>query len=341
MMPISLPNQKATPLFDGTIKNDYWQLMPKFALQYDFNRQNNIYATVSRGTRSGGYNVQMFSDLLQGELRNQMMAQIKEGSSKAIKKMAEDNPRMPESVVKTILDNIDKIPVPESSNVKETVTYRPEYSWNFEIGTHLSTTNNRYQADAAIFLIDTRDQQIARFAASGLGRMMVNAGHSQSRGAELSLRGEIIDGLNLGLNYGYTYATFKDYNTKSAEDENTEDTKDDYSGNYVPFVPKHTVTFDASYTWLFQSSWAKRLTIGATYAGAGRIYWTESNNASQAYYSTLAARATLQMKHVQVEVWGRNLTNTKYNTFYFESMARGFAQHSKPLQVGIDVRLHF
>jgi sugar phosphate isomerase/epimerase len=43
-------------------------LQPKVALKYDFNSNNSIYATVSRGTRSGGYNVQMFSDLLQTEL---------------------------------------------------------------------------------------------------------------------------------------------------------------------------------------------------------------------------------------------------------------------------------
>ena len=40
-------------------------------------------------------------------------------------------------------------------------------------------------------------------------------------------------------------------------------------------------------------------------------------------------------------LWGRNLTNKDYTTFYFESMARGFEQRSKPLQFGVDVRHHF
>lgn len=332
MMPVNLNGLQANPHFSGSISNDYLKLLPKIAFQYDFSNKNNIYATVSSGTRSGGYNVQMFSDLLQGDMRNVMMSQIQAGTKAAIEKIAAENPRMPATVVKTILENLDKIPVGETPDVTETVTFKPEYSWNYEIGTHLSTDDNRYQADAAVFFIDTRDQQIARFADSGLGRMMVNAGHSQSRGAEISLRGEVVKNMNIALNYGYTYAKFTDYDGG----------KDiDYTGNYVPFVPKHTLNVDANYSWYFQNEWANRLTIGATYSGAGRIYWTEDNNASQKYYSQLAARATLQTKICQIELWGRNLTDTEYNSFYFESMSRGFSQHGKPRQIGVDLRFHF
>ena len=50
--------------YRGSIDKDYLQLLPKFALQYDFkDNLGNVYATVSKGYRSGGYNIQMFSDL--------------------------------------------------------------------------------------------------------------------------------------------------------------------------------------------------------------------------------------------------------------------------------------
>lgn len=39
---------------------------------------NSVYATVSRGYRSGGYNVQMFSDLVQSELKNSMKTAMME-----------------------------------------------------------------------------------------------------------------------------------------------------------------------------------------------------------------------------------------------------------------------
>ncbi|MCF0159159.1 MAG: TonB-dependent receptor, partial [Bacteroidaceae bacterium] len=80
-MPIVLKGLQSDALFQGSIRNNYTQLLPKFSLQYEFDKQNNIYATVSKGYRSGGYNVQMFSDLLQSSLRNNMMKGIKKGTN--------------------------------------------------------------------------------------------------------------------------------------------------------------------------------------------------------------------------------------------------------------------
>ena len=196
----------------------------------------------------------------------------------------------------------------------------------------MSTDDYRFQADASLFLIDTRDQQIARFSTNGLGRMMVNAGKSRSYGAEVSLRAEPNRHVSLSANYGYAHAEFRRYDDGSGVD---------YSGNAVPFTPRHTVSADAGYTFFFQGENIHSLQLGATYAGAGKIYWTENNNAVQDYYNLLSARAVLNTRWAQLELWGRNLTQTHYNAFYFESMGRGFSQHGKPLQVGIDVRLHF
>ena len=62
--------------YDGKLSHDYIQLLPKFALQYDFDSRNNIYASVSKGYRSGGYNIQMFSDLLQNDMQASMMKDV-------------------------------------------------------------------------------------------------------------------------------------------------------------------------------------------------------------------------------------------------------------------------
>ncbi len=334
---IVLNNLNAAPVFDGKVKKDYWQLLPKAALKYDFNKNNNLYASVSRGSRSGGYNVQMFSDLLQTEMRGQMMNSITTGTEAYLNNLFANVPSIPgfdpQAHINMIMVRIkDNMPVVETPNVNTTTVFKPEYSWNYELGTHLGTSDNRFQADAALFYIDTRDQQIARFSANGLGRMMVNAGKSRSYGAELSLRGHINKHVNLAANYGFTHSEFRDYDDGTATD---------YTGNYVPFVPQHTVSADASYTFFFNNEYVSDLLIGATYSGAGKIYWNEGNTANENYYSLLSARVMMNTKWAQVELWGRNLTQTHYNTFYFESMSRGFCQHGKPLQVGIDLRFHF
>jgi hypothetical protein len=49
------------------------------------------------------------------------------------------------------------------------------------------------------------------------------------------------------------------------------------------------------------------------------------------------------MNRVVVDFWGRNLTNTNYNTFLVNSQLtkQNFAQRGLPLQVGVDVKMHF
>ena len=169
-------------------------------------------------------------------------------------------------------------------------------------------------------------------AESGLGRITVNAGESESYGVEANLVASLNRHLQFNASYGYTKATFVKYDAGKDED---------YSGNYVPFVPRHTMNIGGSYSFYFNNSWAQSLTLGANCSGAGKIYWTEANNASQDFYATLNGYISLKAKTVQIDIWGRNLTDNDYTTFYFETMGSGYEQHCKPLQVGVDVRLHF
>ena len=250
-----------------------------------------------------------------------------------LNKAPESMAGMIEGMIKQHMPNYGK-----ELNVQETTVYKPEYSWNYEVGSHLSLFNGKLKTDLAAFYMDTHDQQIAKFVNSGLGRMMVNAGSSESYGVEASFLASINKNLNMNVSYGYTHSTFKKYDggTTSSEEQI------DYSGNYVPFVPRHTMNAGANYSFFFdKSNWMQSLTLGMSYTGAGKIYWTEKNNVSQSFYGTLNGRISLQTKALQIDVWGRNLTNKDYTTFYFETMHRGFEQKSRPLQLGVDIRYHF
>lgn len=320
MQGVSIPmynyNLTTDSRYRGTIKKDYTQLLPKVALTYRIERDNIIYATVSKGFRSGGYNIQMFSDLIQSSLQNDMM-----------RTLAEKIPTMTNFV--TISDN----PSADST------MYKPEKSWNYEVGTHLSFLDGRLRAEAALFFVDTRDQQIARYADSGLGRKMVNAGHSQSYGVDLSvsaLATVFNNPLHLMVTYGYTHATFKDYDAGSNDGEDYV-----YDGNYVPYTPLHNFSVAGEYKIGFKSGIMKALLIGANVNGVGKIYWTEANDVSQPFYALLNAHMTADFGIVSVNLWGKNLTSTSYVPFYFESMNKGFAQKCRPLQLGIDVSVKF
>ena len=314
-MHITSENLHAISSFIGEESADYTQLLPKFALEYAWNPQNNVYASVTKGYRSGGYNIQMFSDLIQGSLRNAMIDAL--AADPNFKRFA------------SMLENFKT----GSASIREATLYKPEYSWNYEIGTHLTLFGGKLQTDLAAFYMDTRDQQISRFADSGLGRITVNAGKSRSIGAEASLRSQITDALSLYGSYGYTYATFTDYTLSDTED---------YNGNYVPFVPKHTFTAGGQYVFrLRKGAWLDNITVNANYRAAGRIYWTEQNNASQPLYGILNGRVSLNKGNGQVGFWINNALNKDYQAFYFETMNRGFAQQGRPLQFGIDLKCRF
>ena len=309
----------------GTLEKDYLQLLPKFALQYDFRRNlGNVYASVSKGYRSGGYNIQMFSDLLQASLKNDMMRQAK----------AEIMSNVPEN----FKDKVDFIPdAGENPDARAATQYKPEQTWSYETGTHLNLFQNRLRADAALFWLETRDQQISRFAQNGLGRETVNAGESRSLGAELAVSGAVTTDFSLTASYGYTYATFREYTTTNSRGEAL-----CYNGHYVPFVPKHTLSLGGQYFFrLRPGRWLDGVQLNANYTGAGRIYWTEQNDVSQAFYGTLNCRVSLRKGNGQIDFWLRNALDKEYAAFYFESMGNGFVQKGRPVQVGVELRCRF
>lgn len=115
----------AAPLLEGKEKNDYVQLLPKLAFKYDFSPANNMYVSITRGYRSGGYNVQMFSELIQSDMQQKMIEAI-------LNKAPESMAGMIEGMIKQHMPNYGK-----ELNVQETTVYKPEYSWNYEVD-HIS-----------------------------------------------------------------------------------------------------------------------------------------------------------------------------------------------------------
>ena len=314
----------------------YTQLLPKIGLTYTLDEQlGNVYALVAKGYRAGGFNIQMFSDILQADLNAHQ----------------QDAMRGDYDVEHTTQDY---------DNIAETITYKPEESWNFELGAHLNLFGGSTHFDAALYYMQIRNQQLSQMVPGfNYGRMMTNAGRSHSLGAELTLRGRLADNrFDWAVTYGFTSAKFDDYSEETAFNRYTSvPLADDplvvhdsgnsmtirlpgdiYDGNYVPFVPQHTLSAMADYHF-------GKLTVGANVTGQGKTWWDEANTFSEKFYALFGAHADYDFGPVVVSLWGRNLTNSRYNTFAIQSSAAGgtryFAQRANPIQFGLDVSLHF
>ena len=310
---------QSNPELDGSQNNDTWQLLPKLALQYDFREGlGNVYASVSKGYRSGGYNIQAYSDLSQSMLKGDMMQQVYDHSYNMMLGMG-----MPAAVVEKNLSSLKQnIPAPADA---ASLYYKPEQTWSYEVGSHFNFCGGAFQLDATAFLMDTRDQQVAHFAESGMGRNVKNAGKSRSYGAELSARTRWMDNrLTVNTNYGFTHATFRG------------------SGNYVPYVPKHTLSATADFRQPLNGTVLRAISLGANLSAAGAIMWDEANTHQQDFYATLGAHLSLEFdRDMSLTLWGKNLSNTDYNTFCFDSMNRRYTQRGIPCHFGADFNVKF
>lgn len=279
----------------GRLHKNFFSVMPKIGVLYDLTGKNssNIYINITRGYKSGGFNTQMFSDVLQQRLMGIMG-------------------------------------IGASYDIDEIVSYRPESSWNFEVGTHLMLPQQHLTLEAAIFYIHCRDQQLTMFP-DGMttGRVMTNAGKTRSFGGELSLKWLATDNLNFNASYGYTNAKFIKFF----------DGREDFAGNYLPYAPLNTLFLQGIYNLsLNRSVWCRTLSFDLNMRGTGKIYWNEQNSISQNFYALLGAALTLIGDKYSIELWAKNLTATRYHTFYFVSIGNDFVQLGKPLQVGLTLR---
>ncbi|MGL5318166.1 MAG: TonB-dependent receptor [Bacteroidales bacterium] len=289
---------------EGKENVDYLQFLPKAALMYEINDQHAIYGSVARGYKAGGFNMQMFSDIIRYKLKNAMP-----GSK------------------------------PVDLPISDIISYDPEYNWSYEIGAKTNPVKDKLFIDGALFYIASRDQQIVQFAPTGFGRMAKNAGRGRSVGVELSARAELCKNLWVYGSYGFTSAKFTQYtDTVNINGTNQEV---NYKGKYVPMVPKHNMSVGINYTRALRSVVLDRISGNFQLKGNGEIYWTEENLRKQPFYTTCDAKVSLHKSIVRLDLWAKNIFNTKYQTFYFESMGSPFAQLGKPFEFGADIVVQF
>ncbi len=277
----------------GEIVRRYFNWMPKINVLWHLpENYGNIYASVTKGYKSGGFNTQMFSDVLQQRLMYVMGIGFQY--------------------------DVDKI-----------VGYRPEYSWNYEIGSHLSFIEGKLTGDLALFFIDCRDQQLTVFpSGTTTGRLMTNAGKTRSIGGEISLNYIAADWLQLNGSLGYTDARFVEYYNGI----------EDFKNKFLPYVPNTTLFLQGVFTKEFTSGIIKNLSMDINFRNTGRIYWNESNIRKQNAYSLLGAGVQVGFDNFEISIWGKNLTGTKYDIFYFMSMGNEFVQRGRPWQIGATLR---
>lgn len=283
------------------LRNTYCEVLPHLSLLYAFDPARNLYLTVSKGFKAGGFNTQIFSDILSEKVKWQMA-----GSQY-------DEPDL--------------------------MSYRPEESWNYELGGRFASRDGRIRGDFALFWIDVRNQQLTVFPeGQSTGRMMTNAGRTRSRGAELSLQIAPCRSVDLTAAYGYADARFRRYETTATGPDGSP-VRVDYAGNRIPYAPQHTLSAGIAVRLLDDTPRRGALVLQAGLRGVGPFAWNEENSRRQSFYALADASASYERRHWSLTVWGRNLAGTRYDVFHFKSIGNEFFQAGRPRTFGITLSI--
>ena len=313
---------------NGRMKQSFKQFLPKLSVTYNL-RNSAIFLSVAKGYKSGGFNTQMFSDFLKQEMIDVMKKEAGDlmGGMMGGGSGSGSGSGRPAGVAET-----DASGSQVEYTAADYVSYKPEVSWNYELGGHISCDEGRVYSTFSAFFIDVRDQQVTVFPEGiSTGRMMTNAGRTRSFGAELTLRYNPTPRWRFDLAYGYTNATFRHFF----------DGDDDLSGKRVPYAPSNTLFLSAAYRLPVKSSFVDAISFAPSLRGTGSIYWDELNLYRQPFYAELGASIRFEHSRYSLDIWGKNLTDTRFNVFRYESIGNNFMQRGKPVRGGITLRVNF
>jgi iron complex outermembrane receptor protein len=200
-----IPNRPMPPMFvegdtllKGNYSKEFWKILPKFALKYQLSSGGMVYLSASKGYKTGGYNEQAFSKILQSALAESIMRNAMSGMPGG----------MPGGTG-----------LGEAVPLEEQLSYDPESSWTYELGGRYEMFERRLSLTYALFYTRVNNIQIIKLEDQGTsGRTVRNAGKSRSRGFELSMRYTPATNFSIYGDYGFADARFTDYEASEEVD---------------------------------------------------------------------------------------------------------------------------
>jgi iron complex outermembrane receptor protein len=240
------------------------------------------------------------------------------------------------------------------------VGFDPETVTDYEVGAKIDLLDRRLRVNLAAFNSDVDDVQ-RNVIGVGNGRLVSgveNAASARIRGFEAEITVVPVDGLTLGLNYGYTDAQYNEFVNLDGSD---------WSNAAFPYTPKHTIGVSADYSVELGNG---RLKLHADYSWRDEVYSSPiaasapqrvGLNAAQIEalsarlqdtaridsYGLANARIAYEFNEPNVEValYARNLTSTEYSTrlLAVQGTALGFTSYmpGNPRTYGASVTFRF
>ena len=190
------------------------------------------------------------------------------------------------------------------------VTYDPQLTDNFEVGTKYRSRDGRIELWAAAYYNVSDDYQLS--VGPVTGKYIRNAGEVESKGINLTAKVEPWENFRVTAGLGLNDSTFTKYSNPDVPTQN-------FTGNTLPYAPE--VTANANFEYAVPLGYGLGFAVphfGVTYLS--EIYFDESNTIGQGGYTLLDAGLTWKPSdNVSAEIFVENITDEIYTTYGFDA----------------------
>ena len=188
--------------------------------------------------------------------------------------------------------------------------YQSEVVTSYEVGEKSSWLHGRLQANGAVFLERDDNRQIFILAA-GAQQGIINARRTRVDGAELQLRAEPAQGLEIDLSLSRLDSRILDFNGTSL-----------YVGNKVPLTYGWSSALSTQYSFLVGPA---TMTLWAGYERRADNFWHIDNADRQAPVDLVNMRLAAEFGSWTATLWSKNLLDKAYTEEFFAKEYAGTA----------------
>ncbi|MEJ0038004.1 MAG: TonB-dependent receptor [Gammaproteobacteria bacterium] len=218
------------------------------------------------------------------------------------------------------VDGLDGVPV-SGRNIDS------DFLDSYELGGKFDLLENRMVINAAIYTIQWKGLPVSVAPACGFP-VVLNAGHAKSRGAEIESAFSLARNLKLNVGASYVNAELDGDAPGIGVD-----------GARLPGSPKYQYNAGVQYSWDIA---AVPLYVRADYAFVGGFYNNVRETGTVAGdFGQINMKLGATLKHVELSLFGNNLSNADNLTWVSSSYNDGRAYRLRPRTVGVNALYRF
>jgi len=226
----------------------------------------------------------------------------------------------------------------DTISAPNTPGYKPETLDAYETGLKTEFLDRRVRFNSAAFWYNYKDLQLSH--QQGGTSITSNAASARIKGLEVELDVVPVQNLTLHMGAAYTAGEYRSFPNSIAYTQGGAPSIFDASGKTTQRTPRETGSVGADYAIPSASG---TYTASVTSIYSSKFYWSPDNRLAQDAYGLVNAslRWVSSTEHLNVKLWGKNLTDRLYQASAVESGFGDILIYAPPRTYGVTIGTKF